>query len=165
MKTILISALAMGLLWTSVGCASNPRVGHGITASERVYGDYGITGNNGNYTILRGSRCTKLSFIGDNNTVTVEDGAMLYRIEFWGKGNVVSVPENLLILRTTEVGSNQLIRRPAPPPQLTPLEEPPMSYTPPPAEQSRTPRMQTKPLPPEADVMENPAPGIGEEEK
>jgi hypothetical protein len=161
MKAILIGALAVGLLLASVGCAPNPRIGNGITASERVFGDYGITGHNCNLTMLRGSKCTKLSVIGDNNTITVEDGAMLYRIEFWGKGNIVSVPETLLILRTTEVGANQLIRRPVQPR----TEEFPMTYYPPPTEATPAPKgqptapprttMEPKPLPPEADVMEN----------
>lgn len=171
MKTILISVLAVGLLWASTGCASNPRVGTGITASERVFGDYGVTGHNCNLTILRGSKCTKLSVIGNGNTITVEDGAMLYRIEFWGKGNVVSVPESLLILRTTEVGANQLIRRPSP----IRSEEVPTTYYPLPTEPTPTPAgqpaatprstIQPKPLPPEADGMENEPPISGDEEK
>lgn len=178
MRTILLGSLAVGLLLACSGCASNPRVGNGITASERVFGDYGVTGHNSNLTILRGSKCTKLSVIGDNNTITVEEGAMLYRIEFWGKGNVVSVPDTLLILRTTQVGANQLIRRPTAPR----IEEVPTIYYQSSAEtvpapqyqatntqyQSTTPSgssSELKPLPAEADIVENPSPGIGDEEK
>ncbi len=170
MRTAFFSALAIGLLVASTGCAPTPRVGNGITATERVFGDYGITGHNNNLTVVRGSKITKLSIIGDNNTINVEDGVTLYRIEFWGKNNTVIVPDTQFIYRTTEVGANQIIRRPHQPlpgeeyPTATPATPTPTEPAPATSmERKPAPRVSAKPLPPEADMVDEPAPSDGEE--
>jgi len=111
MKKSLMGIVASVLVVSATGCASSSIVGTGVTRVDRFYGDVGITGSNNNLTILSDSRVSKLSILGNNCTVTVQDGVMLYRVEFWGKGNTVSIPETLVV-RTTEVGSNQIIRRP-----------------------------------------------------
>ncbi len=111
MKQLLFGALLTGCLLATTGCAHNSIVASNMTRADRYYGNVGITRHSNNITIVRGSKVPKLSILGNNNTVTVEDGAWLQRIEFWGKGNIVSLPEHLAV-RVTEVGDNQIIRRP-----------------------------------------------------
>lgn len=169
MRTMLLSGLVMGLLAASTGCAPTPRVGNSITANEQVFGDYGITGNGCNFTIVQGSKVTKLSIIGDNNTVNVQDGVTLYRIEFWGKGNTVIVPDTQFIYRVTEVGSNQIIRRPHQPlvgEELPAVAPAPATEPMPAMRTERRPAMRPagEPMPPEADIVGEPS-NTGDEEK
>lgn len=111
MARMALAALALGLVVAAGGCAQNATIGDAGEKAGVFFGDVGITGHGNTLTIQRGSRVWKLSIIGDNNRVTVEEDVTLNRIEFWGNGNVVSVPD-YLVFRTTEVGSNQIIRRP-----------------------------------------------------
>jgi hypothetical protein len=144
MTTARLCALTTGiLLLAAAGCATNPIVGDGVIQSGRFYGDVGITGHNGNLTIERGSKVTKLSIIGDGNNVTVQDGVTLYRIEFFGNGNTVSIPNNLSLLWARQVGTNEIIRRPATPPTPVEIPEPlramPEPEPPPPTDMSEPP--------------------------
>ena len=134
MRTILLGALTAGLVLTTTGCAHNV-IGAGVTRVDQYFGDVGVLGSGANVTILRGSKVTKLSLLGNSNSVTVQDGVTLYQIEFWGKGNTVSIPEPMVV-RTTEVGTNQVIRRPRDlrgPSEWSRFEDTDM-YVPPPAE-------------------------------
>jgi hypothetical protein len=150
---MLFGVLTAGLVLATAGCASNAIVGTGVVRSGLYFGNVGVTGHGSSVTILHGSKVPKLSIIGNNTTVTVEDGVVLHRIEFWGKGNTVSIPENLIV-RTTEVGANQIIRRPRETtvssessswerttPAYTPPAEPqsPPTQAPPPSETPRKP--------------------------
>ena len=111
MNRIVIGAAALVVLTLTSGCAYNSIAGTGIVRADQYFGNVGVTGGGSNITILTGSKVPKLSVLGSNNTITVEEDVELSRIEFWGKGNTVSIPENLVV-RTTEVGNNQIIRRP-----------------------------------------------------
>ena len=111
MKTVLLSVVMTGLVVAATGCAYNSIMGNGIVRADQYFGDVGLTGDNHNVTIVRGSRVNKLSILGDDCSVTVQNGVALCKIEFWGTGNTISLPEGLLV-RTTEVGMNQIIRRP-----------------------------------------------------
>ncbi len=111
MNRIVIGAGALVVLTLASGCAYNSIAGTGIVRADQYFGNVGVTGGGSNITILNGSKVPKLSILGNNNTITVEENVELRRIEFWGKGNTVSVPEDLTV-RTTEVGNNQIIRRP-----------------------------------------------------
>jgi hypothetical protein len=145
---MLFGVLTAGLLLATAGCASNAIVGPGVVRSGLYFGNVGVTSHGSSVTILHGSKVPKLSIIGNNTTVTVEDGVVLHRIEFWGKGNTVSIPDNLIV-RTTEVGANQIIRRPRettassewPQWERTPPAEPqpPPTQAPPPSEAPRKP--------------------------
>ncbi len=112
MKKILLGVAVIGLLVGSMGCAQNGMVGSNGVKAGVYYGGVGITGHNNNLTIQRGSRVWKLSIIGNGNTATVEDEVTLNAIEFWGHDNIVNVPDNL-VFRVTELGGNQIVRRPA----------------------------------------------------
>jgi hypothetical protein len=115
MRTKLLLALIAGLLVSAAGCGRPTRIiGHGIQQPVQLFGDVGITGNNNDFTVLAGSRVTKLSIIGDDNRITVEEGVALNRVEFFGNGNTLSVPD-FLVIRTAQVGTNQIIRRPREP--------------------------------------------------
>lgn len=134
MKTLLTIVAAAGLLLTASGCAYNAIVGTGVARAAQFFGDVGVSGNGNQVTIQTGSKVSKLSVLGNNCTITVEDKVVLYRIEFWGKNNTVSIPESLIV-RTTEVGSNQIIRRPHTTHDLqewSTWDQTPSGYTPPP---------------------------------
>lgn len=129
MKTMRVAALA-ALLVVAGGCTAQYRtqaiVGKkGGTAAQQYFGDVGIQGSNWNITIRRGSNVPRLSVLGHNNTITVEDGVTLYRIELAGNGNSVTIPENQILVRYTNVGMNQVVRRPGTASTL------PNSYAPP----------------------------------
>jgi hypothetical protein len=162
-RTIVLSALASGMVLASMGCAPNATVGNGIVMAQQFFGDAGFVGHGDNITILSGSKINKLSVQGDNNTITVQDNVTIWKIEFWGKGNTVSIPEDLSV-RANSIGANQIIRRPRAGTPMPRYEAAP--YTPPPTEpMPRTPTQvqpSAKPaetgLPSEADVMENEPP-------
>mgnify|MGYP000629378080 CR=1 FL=1 len=122
MRTIVLATLTAGVILAAAGCAHNPIVGDGAVRSDLFYGDVGITGNGATVTIQRGSKVHKLSVIGNDCNITVEDGVTMYKIEFWGKNNTVSLPDDLVV-HTTQVGANQIIRRPRQPRPATELEE------------------------------------------
>lgn len=155
MRRLLLGVLLATLLVSVPGCARGLKImGHGVSRSTQAFGDVGITGNDCDLTLVRGSRVIKLSVIGDNNNITVEEGAVVNKVEFWGHGNVVSIPEYLR-LRSDEMGTNQIIRRPRerrvtgdwPPPVATPDE-----YT------ATSPRRPVSEPEPEADQAWQPAP-------
>ncbi len=96
----------------AAGCANSSVIAHGTNRAGRVFGEAGITGNNNNFTVERGSRIHHFSIIGDTNSVMVEDGVWLQKVEVWGSNNTLSVPDYLPI-RYTEVGKgNRIERRP-----------------------------------------------------
>lgn len=146
MRGTLLSALAIGLLAAAAGCARNPFVGSGIVGQRQCFGDVGIRGYDNNLTLLSGSKVRKLSIWGDNNRVTVEDGVTLSQIEFFGYGNTVSVSDTLVV-RTSEVGTNQLIRRPRElrgPKDLSEWDAAAPTYPPPPAQPPTEPAPELK---------------------
>ncbi len=163
-RLVLLSCVA-GALFLSVGCAHNAMDGNGSVWTGEYFGDVGLRGDNNQMTIRSGSRVWKLSIIGNKSNVMVEDGATVNRVEFIGRGNVVSLPENLIV-RVTEIGNNQLIRRPverrafadtgllpgevSPPAYVSPA--PPPAWTPAPA-----PTTPMSPAPSPAPVVTTPA--------
>lgn len=135
MTRVIFRGIAVGLLVLATGCAHNSIFGDGGMRSDQFFGDLGITGDQNGITVESGSRLHKLSILGHNNTITVAENVRIAQIEFWGKGNTVSLPEDMVV-RTTEVGTNQIIRRPRElrelSPMYTPLVEP--TYAPEPNE-------------------------------
>lgn len=167
MKGIVLASGMIAALALLSGCAHHIVDGNGsVINMEFPGGNVGVTGSDNTITIARGSRVWKLSIIADNNNITVEDGVTVNAIEFIGKGNVVNIPDNLLP-RVTEIGNNQIIRRPAqrrstdvylPAEPLPPLE----TTAPPPASRAepRPEPPQPKPgvEPPPPTEMEEPPP-------
>lgn len=107
-------ALLLGLFGVTIlsGCASNAIVNSGVTVSQRVYGRLGITGDNNNYTIERGSELERLSVIGDENVITVEMGARLSKLEIWGANNTIYLPKWLIVRRSIAGSGNQIVETP-----------------------------------------------------
>ena len=162
-RTIVLGALATGLVLANAGCAPNATVGHSIVMNQQFFSDAGFVGHGDNITILSGSKINKLSVLGDNNTITVQDNVTVWKIEFWGKGNTISIPEDLYV-RANSIGANQIIRRPRAVMPMPRYE--PAPYTPLPTEPGLGAPIQAQPpakpaetgLPPEADLMENEPP-------
>jgi hypothetical protein len=112
MKTRVGLMIVAGL-WLVAGCAPNQLATNGGSREGEVFGDFGVTGNNNNATVKRGSIVVKLSIIGDKNTITIEEGATCAHIEIWGSNNVVNVPDDLNPRETFVGRNNRVVRYPA----------------------------------------------------
>lgn len=147
MKAMVFGMLAVGLLSAAAGCARNAIVGDAAVRTDQFFGEVGITGSGGNVTILRGSKVPKLSVLGHENRITIEEGVWVGKIEFWGNNNTVSVPEDMTV-HTTQVGTNQIVRRarersplpPAPTYEPLPSDYESPSFRPPPTHEPYRPR-------------------------
>ncbi len=110
MRMIALAGMVL-LLTLGSGCGANWISGSHIRQRNVWYGDLGITGDDNDITVARGSRLIKLSIVGDENRVTVEDGVTLNKIKIFGDRNVVSIPEGLIV-RVSQAGkANQIVRR------------------------------------------------------
>ncbi|MBN2445260.1 MAG: hypothetical protein JXO22_00925 [Phycisphaerae bacterium] len=104
----ILCVFAGSLLLT--GCASNAITGDENRHEQVYYGELGITGEDHEVEVLRGSDLRKLSIMGEGNHVYIQDGALVAKIEIVGEDNEVSCPADLGF-EFTEIGEDNHVTR------------------------------------------------------